>query len=392
MMVRNDYLERLFNIVPDKSNTNYSIVKITIKKLRIKDDIIEKIDNTVIATAYLDKDVCDKVQKASTSIYLLNKKNKIGKLVFNNPKLISKINRGIDWLNELIHSGDDFDILNPTRWELYPNMCNNSNYGWYSYKKELADNANELTSIWNIGINKRKELHRSGVFKWDEVKKKDVPDKVYQIIKVNKSRKKYLNVVNYLPTKNFFFVDFETVNNLSNDNFKADSLIYIIGCGYIQNNKWKFKQFKLNSYTLKDERKMIDKWINFMYGLYTDFVICHWCSAEKTFFRKALQRHNMKYNPISNKFFDLCKYFVDNKIVINGSFTYKLKHISKALFKHNLIETDWDDNEIDGLSATLYGWYDLTNQDKSYVDDTLHYNMINCKVMYDIVKFIKKVK
>ena len=137
---------------------------------------------------------------------------------------------------------------------------------------------------------------------------------------------------------------------------------------------------------------MIYKWINFMYGLYTDFVICHWCSAEKTFFRKALQRHNMKYNPISNKFFDLCKYFVDNKIVINGSFTYKLKHISKALFKHNLIETDWDDNEIDGLSATLYGWYDLTNQDKSYVDDTLHYNMIDCKVMYDIVKFIKKVK
>ena len=100
----------------------------------------------------------------------------------------------------------------------------------------------------------------------------------------------------------------------------------------------------------------------------------------------------MKYNPIRNRIFDLCDYFMKYKIVIKGSFTYKLKHIAKALYNQNLIETDWDDNEIDGLSATLYGWYDLTNQDRSYVNATLYYNMIDCKVMYDIVKFIKKVK
>lgn len=392
MMVRNDYLERLFNIVPDKLDDNYSIVKITFKKLKMSNYIIKKIDNSVIATAYLDKYVCDKVQKASTSIYLLNKKNKIGKLVFNNTKLISKINRGVDWLNELIHYGDQFDILNPDRWELYPNMCNNSDYGWHSYKKELADNANELTSIWNIGINKRKELHHSGIFKWNEVGKDDVQDKVYQIVKVNVSDKKYLNVVNKLPNNKYFYVDFETVNNLSNVDSKIDTLIYIIGCGYIENNTWKCKQFKLNSYSLKEERKIIDEWINFMYKKYTDFKIIHWSPAEKSFFRKALQRHKMKYNPIRNRFFDLCDYFMENKIVIKGSFTYKLKHIAKALYNQNLIETDWDDNEIDGLSATLYGWYDITNQDKSYVNATLYYNMIDCKVMYDIVKFIKKVK
>lgn len=394
MLVRNDFLERLFNIVPDKLDTNYSIVKITFKKLKIKDDIIQKMDRAVIAVSYLDKCICDKVQNAKTSIYLLNKKNKIGKLIVDdNDKLLDKIDRGVSWLTELIRDGEDLDVLNPSRWELYPNMCNRSDYGWHSRKKELADNANELTSIWNIGIKKRKELHHRGVFKWDDVEQEDVPDKVYQIIKANKSRKKYLNVVNSLPkSKKYFFVDFETVNNLSNDNFKADSLIYIIGCGYIENNKWKFKQFKLNSYSLKEERAMIDKWINFMFGFGTEFLICHWCSAEKTFFRQARKRHNMKYNPLSNNFFDLCKYFIDNKIVVKGSFTYKLKHIAKALFNQRLIETDWADNEIDGLSATLYGWYDLTNQDKSNVADTLHYNMIDCKVMYDIVKFIKKVK
>jgi len=394
MLVRNDFLERLFNIVPDKLDTNYSIVKITFKKLNIKDYIIQKMDRAVIAVSYLDKCICDKVQKAKTSVYLLNKKNKIGKLIVDdNDKLLDKINRGVSWLTELIRDGEDFDVLNPSRWELYPNMCNRSDYGWHSRKKELADNANELTSIWNIGIKKRKELHHRGVFKWDDVEQEDVPDKVYQIIKANKSRKKYLNVVNTLPkSKKYFFVDFETVNNLSNDNFKADSLIYIIGCGYIENNKWKFKQFKLNSYSLKEEKKMLDKWINFMFGFGTEFLICHWCSAEKTFFRQARDRHNMKYNPLSEHFFDLCKYFIDNKIVVKGSFTYKLKHIAKALFNQQLIETDWADNEIDGLSATLYGWYDLTNQDKSNVADTLHYNMIDCKVMYDIVKFIKKVK
>tara|TARA_B110000858_G_C17806145_1_gene478052 strand:- start:532 stop:2634 length:2103 start_codon:yes stop_codon:yes gene_type:complete len=394
MLVRNDFLERLFNIVPDKLDTNYSIVKITFKKLKIKDDIIQKMDRAVIAVSYLDKCICDKVQKAKTSVYLLNKKNKIGKLIVDdNDKLLDKIDRGVSWLTELIRDGEDFDVLNPSRWELYPNMCNRSDYGWHSRKKELADNANELTSIWNIGIKKRKELHHKGIYRWDDVEQEDVPAKVFQIIKVNKSRKKYMNVVNSLPQgKKYFFVDFETVNNLSTDNFKADSLIYIIGCGYIENNKWKFKQFKLNSYSLKEERAMIDKWINFMFGFGTEFLICHWCSAEKTFFRQARERHNMKYNPLSNNFFDLCKYFIDNKLVVKGSFTYKLKNIAKALFNQRLIETDWADNEIDGLSATLYGWYDLTNQDKSNVADTLHYNMIDCKVMYDIVKFIKKVK
>tara|TARA_B110000211_G_scaffold213414_2_gene253902 strand:- start:10949 stop:13111 length:2163 start_codon:yes stop_codon:yes gene_type:complete len=394
MLVRNDFLEKLFNIVPDKLDTNYSIVQITFKKLTIKNNIIQKMDKAVIAVSYLDKCICDKVQKANTSVYLLNKQNKIGKLITDdNSKLLEKIARGVEWLTELIRDGEDFDVLNPDRWELYPNMCNHSDYGWHSYKKELADNANELTTIWNIGINKRKELHHKGIYRWDDVEKEDVPAKVFQIIKVNKSRKKYMNVVNSLPQgKKYFFVDFETVNNLSTDNFKANSLIYIIGCGYIHNNKWKFKQFKLNTYDLKEEKDMILKWINFMYGFKKEFLVCHWCSAEKTFFRQARERHSMKYNPLENNFFDLCKYFIDNKIVVNGSFTYKLKNIAKALFNHQLIETNWADNEIDGLSATLYGWYDLTNQDKSNVADTLHYNMIDCKVMYDIIKFIKKVK
>tara|TARA_B110000208_G_scaffold84516_1_gene107187 strand:+ start:6145 stop:8307 length:2163 start_codon:yes stop_codon:yes gene_type:complete len=394
MLVRNDFLEKLFNIVPDKLDTNYSIVQITFKKLTIKNNIIQKMDKAVIAVSYLDKCICDKVQKANTSVYLLNKQNKIGKLITDdNSKLLEKIARGVEWLTELIRDGEDFDVLNPDRWELYPNMCNHSDYGWHSYKKELADNANELTTIWNIGINKRKELHHKGIYRWDDVEKEDVPAKVFQIIKVNKSRKKYMNVVNSLPQgKKYFFVDFETVNNLSTDNFKANSLIYIIGCGYIHNNKWKFKQFKLNTYDLKEEKDMILKWINFMYGFKKEFLVCHWCSAEKTFFRQARERHSMKYNPLGNNFFDLCKYFIDNKIVVNGSFTYKLKNIAKALFNHQLIETNWADNEIDGLSATLYGWYDLTNQDKSNVADTLHYNMIDCKVMYDIIKFIKKVK
>ena len=150
-------------------------------------------------------------------------------------------------------------------------------------QKELADNANELTSIWNIGINKRKELDHSGIFKWNEVGKDDVQDKVYQIVKVNVSDKKYLNVVDKLPDDKYFYVDFETVNNLSNDDSKIDTLIYIIGCGYIENNTWKCKQFKLNSYSLKEERKIIDEWINFMYKKYTDFKIIHWSPAEKVF-------------------------------------------------------------------------------------------------------------
>ena len=87
-------------------------------------------------------------------------------------------------------------------------------------------------------------------------------------------------------------------------------------------------------------------------------------------------------------FYDLYKFFKDNEIVVKGSFNYGLKSIANALYKHNLIKTNWI-GDMDGLQASLYGWLELTEGDTSKIEDTIYYNEVDCKVLYEIYKLLK---
>ena len=321
---------------------------------------------------------------------IIFKKELLGIYNCDNLKIEEKGKRGIEWLKELREDGINWNILNPNRWELYPNMCNKYDYGWKKYKKQLANVNNELTSIWRIGINKRKEFHQNGIMKWNYLRKNDVEEHLYEIIKINKSRKnKIANMVNNLPQKEkTFFVDFETVCDLSvpDDSNYSQSIIYIIGCGYAEDNKWKFKSFKIKNFSKNEEKRIIVEWYNFMNSFNKEYNVYHWTNAEVTFLKKAVNRNNIR--GINIEFFDLYKYFLKNKIVVKGSFNYSLKSIAKAFYNNGLINTNWEDNDIDGLIASLYGWLELTENNTRYSQDIIYYNEIDCKVLYEIFKLI----
>jgi len=390
IIIRNDYLQKIFGI--DKVDTGYSIINIRYKTLKLDDDkYIKNLSKDLKIIFHQQNKILNKIQKSKQPmVYILGKKEILGKYECTNDKINEKGERGVEWLKELKNYGCNWDIYSPTRWELYPNMCNKHDYGWKKYKKYLANMNNELTSIWRIGIKKRKELHQSKIMKWNHLKKEDINEHIYEIIKINKSRiNKVANMVNKLPKKELtFYVDFETVCDLSvpDDANYNKSAIYIIGCGYEKDGKWEFKTFKINNFSKREEKRIIMEWYNFMNSFKKEYNVYHWTHAEVTFLKKAIQRNNIR--GITIEFFDLYKYFLKNKIVINGAFNYSLKSIAKALYKNGLIDSKWDDNDIDGLIASLYGWLELTEGNTTYSNDIIYYNEIDCKVLYNIKKLI----
>ena len=94
---------------------------------------------------------------------------------------------------------------------------------------------------------------------------------------------------------------------------------------------------------------------------------------------------------------DLSKLFREEPIVVKGSLKYKLKSISKAMYESKLITTSWDtSNECSsGLTAMLIASklyknnMNITNDNK-IMKDIVKYNEIDCKVLWDILRYLRE--
>lgn len=348
----------------------------------------------------------------------------------------------IKWLKKCKKEGYLYNIESPgTISELYPNMKNTVDYPWSKYKKELAIKNNEITQIWNCGYKERKHCHDDKIFSWkdtqcnsDTMKLKSHKNKVDKILCINKSE----SSVNILPRriknnlndwKNNksceFYIDFETTADFNLDESifpkskNYSSLIYMIGLGWKVNNTWNFKTFITDNLNLESEAKIIKQFIQKMYSLKNEYspnesVNCyHWSPAELNFLnqcyiRQCINNYNYDFQQYFTQFknqqdmfhwTDLMKIFTDEPIVIRNCFTFKLKHIAKSFYDHGYIKTIWkEENSVDGISAILAG-IECDKQarhlgkklhEMSDMQSIIDYNEIDCKVMWEIVDYLRK--
>jgi hypothetical protein len=91
---------------------------------------------------------------------------------------------------------------------------------------------------------------------------------------------------------------------------------------------------------------------------------------------------------------DLRKLFVDSQIVVKDCFSFGLKNIACAMKKHKLINTPIESECIDGLTAMVKAWktYKTINNptDAPVMKDIIKYNEFDCKVLYDILEYLRK--
>jgi hypothetical protein len=337
-----------------------------------------------------------------------NWQDKIGIIDYNSKDFIyyNKVDKAIEWNLKLREEGDKWKLLPPTVPELYPNMKNNKDGKYRKIKNIQANKINEITLIWNVQVNHRNNAFLKGVY--SSLDKKCTSEllgingvnatKIDAILDINRGneiiapKKIKTNYSNWRKINNKYlevYLDYETINDLEGDNF-----IFMIGIGYIKNNEWTYKCFLL------ENKKKQNEFYN-SFWLYIDELIkefnkkdvlfIHWYNAEPIMYNKAAKIFDLK----EKIFLDLYKIFIDEPIVIKGAKSFKLKEIAKAMYNNKLIETSWDENNKcdNGLNAMFLAneiYEKKDNVELTDMPDIVNYNEVDCKVLYEIITYLRK--
>jgi len=326
---------------------------------------------------------------------------------------------GINWIRRMRNEGKQWTLYPPSVKELYPNMSNNNDAPWTNIKMEIARKTEELTCLWQVGPKNRNICHKNNIYKLSDEKlcseKLGITSKIIgpvldKIISVNNSKNSgklipFIINNNYMDwqtkTDHDYYVDFETVNGCFinspgiNNNKSESNIIFFIGVGYIENEIWKFRTFKINDLRLEEETKIIDEWMSFMNERSQNnaIKIFHWSNAEVSSLRLANLRNQNKWCDDINRllWIDLYKIFTTEPIVVKGAYRFKLKDIAKNMYKHNMIHSTWNDH---GITNGLYAMIDAINYYKTKENNETmkymeEYNEIDCKVMWEMTDYLR---
>ncbi len=351
----------------------------------------------------------------------------------------------INWVNHVRERGLDYSPLNPTITEMCVNASNHNDQPWHSVKSTILKHTKDITAVWRLTPTQRNRVFNKGIRSWDHkdcnTKNLGMTDNkisrtIDEILAINRENNKNNNSklinksINITSLKDIkdnrfdwkhkyptdFYIDFETISeqlgkqdsmNITNSQ-AIHQLIFMIGVGYELNNKFHYKVFKLNSLSLKEEKRILKEFRKFISALKKDLDptnkyisrLFHWSNAEKSMLENAFNRHKSlekSWNKRHTEWIDLCDIFINEPIVVKGSLTFKLKDIANAMYSNELISTCWDTCEMtDGLSAMISGieYYkkdNRTEEDEKKMNEIINYNKIDCKVLWDILKYIRSL-
>lgn len=292
--------------------------------------------------------------------------DKLGKIVVN--EVEEDIHEAIQSYRQMVQSGES----NRPR----PNCCNTVDYPWHGAKMQIAKETNEPSMLWNVrdSINELSKAKREIVNQIVETQERD------NLIKIGKGDQLEL------PKGEIVFVDFETVNDVW-DTFEklpipsGTSMIFMIGLGVIDNGRWKFYNWCVNSLDKKEEQRIVRE---FLKTLPKNATIVHWTNAEPMWFARVSQT--------KLKWFDLAGLFQSIPITVKGALNFKLKNVAKAFYNAGLISTCWsEENEVGGLgasSAAINAQQEGSFKNR-WIKLTRDYNEVDTKVLYEIFDLLK---
>ena len=211
---------------------------------------------------------------------------------------------------------------------------------------------------------------------------------------------------------NDVYIDFETISDIFGDFDslplqKAGGVIFMIGVWFPNSDskKMDYKSFICNKPTYSEEYRIMDEFMVFLKKLGIP-KLWFW-HAEKTIWKASENRqydiacrsnNNEKRRKISDwdtsNWFDLCKLFKTEPIVIKDCFKFGLKSIAKAMRKHGMISTEIDSQCDSGMTAMVKAWECYSESDDpvscSVMKDIEKYNTFDCKVIWEILEYLRK--
>ena len=341
--------------------------------------------------------------------------------VNNDSNYVKLTKEAIEWIIDVRNNGDKW-LPNGTHPKLYPNMSNKYDYPWRDAKKKIADDIDEITSIWMCGVKNREKAHTKDVYRWSDARCNSsilgmngpiVGKIVDKILDVNKQS--YFSIEPQIITNNYknwkcvapleLYIDFETINDAFLTNFvllprsKSLNIIFQIGVGWVESNTFNYKSFVVNEYTQQGEYEICCAFLNFVRELSDGAPpMFHWSSAEPSMWNRFVSNCDISY--VNLNWVDMLKVFKSEPIVIKGVFNYTLKNIAKKMFQQGLIQSIWDTDTQDGASVMLNAVKALEDSKRlgvplsetDVMKDIIRYNEYDCKTLYEVVKYLRENK
>ena len=338
------------------------------------------------------------------------------------------VRSAVQWIIDLRRNGKDWTLIPPSRKELYPNMCNTSCEKWMAIKEEHAKEIGELTLLWNCGTKNREIGHKNGIFSLNDPnctaerlgingeKTNPVADAIIDVNQMEDVKILPELIINNIKdwqnkTDLELYVDFEFFPEflplVQESNFtstKPTTYTYLIGLYYVVKGKGKYKYFLMDRLDDQSERKVIQNFVDFVNELKKKYKVkkpnmYHWSNAEHSRFNQVNKKYRNVWERENFNWVDLLKIFQEEPIVIKGAWNFGLKEVAKAMYNNGMITTKWkEDTKCANGSDSIIGafkCYQQAMQENKAIGkikgmmDILDYNNVDCKVMYDMVKYLR---
>lgn len=337
--------------------------------------------------------------------FILSNENIIYTVDLNKQHLFYKMNEAYKWIFDLKENGRSWDLFNPTRHELLPNMKHGSTYGYKRIIQSIISKNDELTSYNDITLEKRNEYFMRNI-PVDEALRESNKSFLKSVADLRGTKKVSCDVSKLvIPKKKIFYVDFEYINSFhfKRDFSRADTNhLYLIGVLYEKDNNWLYKAFvpkqiDYESHLSSYEVQNIRDWIDFMDSFGTPYCVMNWSTAEQSMLASLSKQYNFELET-TIEWIDLLKLFKTTiNFVCDGMKTYSLKDVAKSMYKLGFIKTLWNDNIMNGLEANIllipnFIKEDYVLQKCDSLSDIIDYNEIDCRVMMELFEFVVSIK
>ena len=345
---------------------------------------------------------------------------------------VQRTKDSIEWLRELKTNGDkwNLNVLPLPHKNLYPNMCNHMDFPYRKIKEMFAKSIDDITLLWQCGPKQRNKAHDAEIYSWTDPEctvellgfKNGIKSKILtRILEANNSDTDQNIIPRYIKSnlggwKNKkdleLYVDFESTCSVFNNfeslpNSSAESIIYMIGVGYTDNNndnKWIYKSFVVKNLDYNEEFKICNEFNSYIqkliYNNNINPLVLHWSHAEPTMWKRVIKRNPEKVKSwININWYDLLKLFHCEPIGIRGCLSYGLKEIANSFYNHGFISTIWDSSSscVSGIDASVgafTAWNEAKQKQLSLIQIPLireieRYNEIDCKVLEEIIRHLR---
>lgn len=337
------------------------------------------------------------------------------------------------WVRRVRTEGASWDVRPaPTIPELWPNMKDRYDAPWQHAKRELAEELAELTLVAHIGPRVRSAAHARGVTRLDDpqlsasflgVTAQSGAHAVDAILACDRARDGQIIRPKRIAADEGrwrevapveCYVDFETVNDVLDDlstfpERGGQALIFQIGCGRCVDGAWNFRSFTARQLSPEAEAGMIDQWVGYLRELALgagvavgDVRLFHWSAAEtsaiENAYRSAALRHRDRGWPDLGWYDLLEKVVRAEPVVVRGAHGFGLKAVANAMFRSELITTQWSEGLADGAGVMAGAWYaareaalrGIAITEVPLMRDVERYNEIDCRVMAQVLDHLRR--